>query len=57
MKLTKTEINDRRNATNDLFEEEIIRFKDLFETVEANPLNKEQREAIVADEANNSRSG
>ena len=30
-----------------------MRFKDFFENVESNPLNKEQREAIVVDEANN----
>ena len=34
-------------------EEELIRFKDFFDNVEPQPLNKEQREAIVLDEANN----
>jgi DNA helicase-4 len=34
-------------------EEEIVRYKDLFDEIESNPLTSEQRKAIVIDEENN----
>jgi DNA helicase-4 len=38
---------------NHFIEEEIVRYKELFDEIESNPLTSEQRKAIVVDEENN----